>query len=83
MELSLELCFLFRGQVIISLIVTIIILGSMIIGIARTFLHKRKIQCACLGTVLKLSITEATLIENVLMPVMAGTLLLKAVLSSF
>jgi hypothetical protein len=34
-------------------------------------MQKNQIQCACLGTALKLPMTEATLIENLLMITMA------------
>ncbi|MGY8951367.1 MAG: heavy metal transporter, partial [Flavobacteriales bacterium] len=34
-------------------------------------LAKKSIQCACLGTALKLPMTEATFIENAIMIVMA------------
>jgi len=33
-------------------------------------INKRIIECACLGTALKLPMTEATLIENAIMLVM-------------
>jgi hypothetical protein len=39
-------------------------------------IQKRQMQCACLGSVLKLPMTEATFIENAVMIVMAGSLLL-------
>jgi len=44
-----------------------VILGSTTLGVIRSLLDKRKIQCACLGTALKLPMTEATFIENVVM----------------
>ena len=56
--------------------VTIVILGITTVGIVKTLLKKRTIQCACLGSVLKLPMTEATFIENAIMLVMAGSLLL-------
>jgi hypothetical protein len=34
-------------------------------------LAKKSIQCACLGTALKLPMTEATFIENAIMIIMA------------
>ena len=41
------------------------------IGVTKTLLAKKSIQCACLGTALKLPMTEATFIENAIMIVMA------------
>jgi len=46
-------------------------LGITTIGVAKTLMNKQKIKCACLGTALKLPMTEATLIENTLMIAMA------------
>ncbi len=75
-ELALGLCFLMRFQVAAALIVTLIILGITTIGVTRTLLDKKAIQCACLGTALKLPMTEATFIENAIMIVMALVMLL-------
>ena len=45
-------------------------------GVVKVLLSKQQIQCACLGSVLNLPMTEATLIENVVMIGMAGRMLL-------
>ncbi len=55
---------------------TIVILCITTVGVVKTLLKKRAIQCACLGSVLKLPMTEATFIENAIMIVMAASLLL-------
>ena len=70
-ETTLGLMFLIRFKVEIALIFTIIILGITTVGVAKTLLDKKSIQCACLGTVLNLPMTEATLIENSIMIIMA------------
>ncbi len=75
LELALGILFLFRFQTTLALIVTIVILGITTMGVARTLLDKKRIQCACLGTALKLPMTEATLIENSIMLTMALLLL--------
>jgi copper chaperone CopZ len=71
LELVLGLLFLLRFQVQTALIVTIIVLGTTTFGVTRTLLDKKSIRCACLGTALKLPMTEATFIENAIMLVMA------------
>ncbi|NNC45137.1 MAG: heavy metal transporter [Winogradskyella sp.] len=71
LELILGLMFLMRFEITIALIATILILGITTVGVAKALLNKRSIQCACLGTVLKLPMTKATLIENSIMLVMA------------
>lgn len=70
-ELILGLFFLMRIQLNIALIVTVIILGVTTVGVTKVLFDKRSIQCACLGTVLKLPMTKATFIENSIMLVMA------------
>jgi len=46
------------------------------VGVGKALLEKRTIQCACLGTSLKLPMTKVTLAEDVLMGAMAGVMLL-------
>ena len=75
LELALGLMFLMRFQVQTALIVTILILGITTIGVTKTLLDKKAIRCACLGTALKLPMTEATFIENAIMLVMAVSML--------
>ena len=75
-EILLGLMFLTRIEVNIALLITIIILGITSAGVTRTLLNKRKINCACLGTTLKLPMTEATFIENAIMITMAIVLLI-------
>tara|TARA_B100000579_G_scaffold176358_1_gene143679 strand:- start:202 stop:945 length:744 start_codon:yes stop_codon:yes gene_type:complete len=70
-ETALGLMFLMRLEVRIALVITLIVLGLTTIGVAKTLLDKKSIRCACLGTVLKLPMTEATFIENIIMIVMA------------
>ena len=75
-EILLGILFLTRIEVDIALIITIIALGITSIGVTQTLLNKKSISCACLGTTLKLPMTEATFIENALMIIMAFALLI-------
>ena len=70
-ETLLGLFFLLRYQLLLSLITTITLLGITTIGVTRSLLKKSDIQCACLGTALKLPMTKATFIENFIMIIMA------------
>ncbi|WP_103865973.1 heavy metal-associated domain-containing protein [Aquimarina sp. I32.4] len=70
-ETALGIMFLMRIQIPIALVVTLVILGATTIGVVKTLMSKKTIQCACLGTALKLPMTEATFIENTIMIVMA------------
>jgi len=76
-ETVLGLMFLMRFRVEIALITTIVILGITTVGVTKTLLSKKDIQCACLGTALKLPMTEATFIENAIMIIMAIIMLVK------
>ena len=78
-ELIIGLLFLMRIQISLALIVTLVILGITTIGVTRTLLDKKSIQCACLGTALKLPMTKATFIENSIMIIMAVIMLLKTI----
>lgn len=76
-ELALGLAFLFRFQIEKALVLTLLILGITTIGVTRVLRNKAKIQCACLGTALKLPMTKATFIENSIMIIMALIMLIK------
>ena len=71
LETALGLMFLIRYETTIALWITLVILGVTTIGVTKTLLDKKSIRCACLGTALKLPMTEATFIENAIMIVMA------------
>ena len=70
-ETFLGIMFLFRIQIFLSLVSTIIFLGVTTIGVVKVLSNKEEIQCACLGTAIKLPMTIATLIENGIMIIMA------------
>ena len=76
-ELALGTLFLMRIQIPLALVVTLIILGVTTFGVTKALLDKKSIQCACLGTALKLPMTKVTFIENTIMIVMAIIMLLK------
>jgi len=75
-EVVLGLLFLMRIEIPIALAVTLVILGITTIGVTKTLIDKKSIQCACLGTALKLPMTKATFIENSIMIVMAIIMLI-------
>lgn len=76
-ETALGLFFLLRFEIEIALIATIVILGITTVGVTKVLFDKKSIQCACLGTALKLPMTKATFIENSIMIVMAIAMLLR------
>ena len=75
-ELSLGLAFLFHFNSLLTNISTIIVMGLSSIGVILSLAAKRKIQCACLGTVFNLPMSKITLIEDLLMVLMAATMII-------
>jgi len=76
LELILGFLLLAKLQLPIALLVTVILLSITTIGVCVVLLQKKQITCACLGTVLKLPMTQATFIENSVMIFMATFILL-------
>jgi len=76
-EAALGILFLMRIQIPLALIITVIILGITTLGVTKILLDKKSIRCACLGTSLKLPMTEATFIENAIMLTMATAMLIQ------
>ncbi len=75
-ELALGLAFLFRIAPPLTQLATIALMGFSSLGVLDALRQNRKIQCACLGTVLKLPMSTITLVEDVAMVVMAAAMLL-------
>jgi copper chaperone CopZ len=75
-ELALGVLFLMRLELQLALWLTLGILSITTVGVIKVLTSKKQIQCACLGSVLNLPMTEATLIENAVMIGMAGWMLL-------
>jgi hypothetical protein len=66
-ELALGFAFLFHYQMRLSIHVNNILMTIGIIGVVIALRKKQKIQCACLGTALKLPMSTVTLVEDALM----------------
>lgn len=75
-ETVLGLMFLMRFEIFIALVLTLVVLGITTIGVVKILIDKKSIRCACLGTVLKLPMTEATFIENAIMLIMSVLMLM-------
>lgn len=76
-EIGLGVLFLIRFKIYLGLILTILVLGITTIGVTKVLIDKKNIQCACLGTVLRLPMTTATFLENTVMLVMAIWMLIQ------
>ena len=75
-ELSLGILYLLNQLPVFTNLATIIVMGISSIGVIQSIMNKRKIQCACLGTVFNLPMSTITLVEDLLMVVMADAMLI-------
>lgn len=75
-ELSLGIAYTVNFNPLITNIVTLVVMSISIIGVLQSVLNKQKIQCACLGAVFNLPMSTVTIIEDALMIVMSGVMLL-------
>ena len=75
-ELGLGVAFLTGFNPLLTNAVTFGVMTVSIIGVLQSVLNKRKIKCACLGDVFNLPMSTITVIEDALMIVMSGVMLL-------
>lgn len=76
-EFALGVAFLINFNPMLTNAITFIVMTISIIGVLQSVLNKKKIQCACLGAVFNLPMSTVTIIEDALMIVMSGYMLLK------
>jgi copper chaperone CopZ len=76
-ELILGAAYLTAFEPTITYIATICIMGFSSIGVIQSVLDKKKIRCACLGAVFNLPMSMVTIIENLIMVLMALIMLWK------
>jgi copper chaperone CopZ len=70
-ELGLGIAYLTGFWPLVTNLVTFALMGVGSVGVAKALRERRSIQCACLGTALKLPMTKVTLGEDVVMGLMA------------
>ncbi|MDE1870390.1 MAG: hypothetical protein KGH71_05430 [Candidatus Micrarchaeota archaeon] len=75
-ELGFGLAFLTSFQVANVTLIEIVVMGFSGLGVIRSMLKKQKIQCACLGTIIKIPLGTVTLLEDFGMVLMGIGLLL-------
>ncbi len=74
-ELLLGMAYLTGFQPVLTNIVTLIVMSISAFGVFKSVVAKRKIRCACLGTVFNLPMSTVTLVEDSLMAGMAAFML--------
>lgn len=75
-ELALGIAYLIDFYPLITNTVTFLVMTISIIGVLQSVLNKKKIQCACLGAVFNLPMSTVTIIEDALMILMSGAMLI-------
>lgn len=75
LELGLGVAYLLALMPIVTNAVTLLVMGVGLVGVSDALLNKRRIQCACLGTVFDLPMSKVTFIEDGLMAIMAAGML--------
>lgn len=76
LELGLGAAYLANFWPMAANIATLVVMGVSTVGVVQALLARRKIQCACLGTVFNLPMSSVTLIEDLLMIAMAAAMLI-------
>lgn len=71
LELGLGILYLGNWMPTMTLSLTVIIMGFSSIGVINSLLKKQKFNCACLGTLLKVPLSMITLVEDLLMVILA------------
>lgn len=74
-ELGLGVAYLTSFAPFATNAVTLVVMSISAVGVVKALAAKRKIQCACLGTVFNLPMSKVTLIEDGLMIAMAAVML--------
>lgn len=74
-ELALGVAYLTGFAPLVTNIVTVVIMLIGIVGVTQALWQKRRIQCACLGTVFNLPMSKVTFIEDGLMAGMAAAMI--------
>ncbi len=76
LELGLGLAYLTGMNNFYLNLFTFFLMAFSGLGVLNSMLNKRKFQCACLGTFLKVPLTKVTLIEDFGMALMALLMLI-------
>jgi hypothetical protein len=74
-ELTLGVAYLAGIQPVLTNVVTLLVMLVGLVGVSQALLQKRRIKCACLGTVFNLPMSKVTLLEDTLMAGMAAAAL--------
>lgn len=75
LELLLAIAYLLRLQPVATNTFTLLLMSISIVGVVQSLMRKSAIQCACLGTIIKLPLSTVTFAEDALMILMSLVML--------
>jgi copper chaperone CopZ len=75
-EFGLGISYLLDVWPMFTNIVTLLVMSVSIIGVLKTVLNKKVIQCACLGSIFELPMSTVTIIEDGLMILMSAFMII-------
>jgi len=75
-ELALGLSFALNLSPVVVNWITLIVMSVSILGVLESVLNKKKIQCACLGSVFNLPMSTVTIVEDAIMIAMSAAMLI-------
>lgn len=78
-ELGLGLAFVLNLNPVVTNAITLVVMMVSLAGVLQSVFNKRKIRCACLGTVFNLPMTTVTIVEDGLMILMSAWMLLSLI----
>jgi copper chaperone CopZ len=74
-ELTLGFLYLLDVAPFATNVATLVVMGVGTVGVVRSIVSRRKVRCACLGTVINLPVATVTLLEDAGMAAMAAAML--------
>ncbi len=75
LELAIGIAYLIALVPLATNLITLVVMLVGMVGVTQALIQKRRIQCACLGTVFNLPMSKVTFVEDALMAGMAGVML--------
>lgn len=75
-ELGLGLAYLVNFRPELVNITTFLVMSVSLIGVLQSLLSKKQIRCACLGAVFNLPMSTITIVEDSLMIIMSGLMII-------
>jgi copper chaperone CopZ len=79
-EFVLGIAYMLKSHLLVIDIITFLVMIFSLVGVLQSVLNKKKIRCACLGTVFNLPMGTVTIIEDLLMICMSALMVILKIL---